>query len=212
MIKLLISDIGGTLVKTDDAIIVAIEKVFKKLKIPYGDKNNVLEVFGVSLYDYILAYLPEKHKDKIDLCYGEFLRIYPDMVIDLLTVFKHIDLTLDYIKNKGIKIAILSCMTKYQVEKNLSLLKFQEFDEVFSIENYKFKRPEPIGLQMIMEELGVEPEETIYVGDTVNDILMAKNAGCISIAVKSGLQDNLKLKQAKPDYLIKEFQDLRKLI
>jgi len=205
MIKLIITDVGGVLVKTDEAIIKSIEEVFRENNIPPGSREGLLSAFGTSIFDYIKSYLPEKYKDRAEFCYKEFKKIYPSRAKQLMRVFPDIDTTLNLIKEKGIKIAVLSCMVRAEVLANLSLLQFKDFDVVFSLEDYGHKRPAPDGLSMIMKKLHVLPRETAYVGDTVNDIKMAKNAGVVSVAVKTGAQDNKKLERAQPDYLIENF-------
>ena len=212
MIKLIITDIGGVLVKTDEAILSCIEEVFRKNNIPPGSKQDLLKAFGVSIFDYIKSYLPKEHKDKAVFCYEEFKKIYPSKATQLMKVYSGVDETLFYLKKNGIKLCVLSCMIKHEVKTNLSLLNFKDFDLVFSLEDYNIKRPMPDGLNMIMKRVNVLPNETIYVGDTVNDIKMAKNAQVISVAVKTGLQSTEDLKKEHPDYLIDDFSKLKELI
>ncbi|MCX8061040.1 MAG: HAD family hydrolase [Anaerolineales bacterium] len=53
---------------------------------------------------------------------------------------------------------------------------------------------------------------TFMIGDAVSDILAAKEAGAVSIAVSWGHQDSQKLLQAQPDFLAERPQDLIKII
>lgn len=212
MVKLVITDIGGVLVKTDEAIIQCIEKVFSDNDIHFGSRDDLLSAFGVSIYDYIKNYLPDEYKEKADFYYEEFKKIYPAKATHLMKVFEGINETLSYLKEKGIMVAVLSCMIRNEVNVNLSLLDFIDFDLVFSLEDYGHKRPKPNGLEMIMKKLGVSKEETIYVGDTVNDVKMAKNAGVFSVAVKTGAQSNSDLEREHPDYFFDDFTDLKDVI
>jgi len=212
MIKLIITDIGGVLVKTDESIIKCIEDVFQENNIPSGSKENLFSAFGVSIFDYIKNYLPKNYKNKAKFCYEEFKKIYPLKVVHLMKIFPKINETLSQISRKGIKICVLSCMIKDEVKTNLSLLKFKNFKIIFSLEDYGHKRPLPNGLNMIMKKLNTLPAETIYVGDTINDIKMAKNAGVISVAVRTGAQNNKQLEKAHPDYLLDNFSKIIKIL
>lgn len=212
MIKLIITDIGGVLIKTDEAIITCIEHVFKEKNIPLGSKASLLQAFGASIYDYIYNYLPQEHKDKAQDCYKAFKEIYPQQALHLMHPYEGINETLHQLQKKGTRLAVLSCMIQQEVQANLSLLNFTNFDLIYSLEDYTHKRPDPKGLLEILQTLKVQPEETLYVGDTVNDIKMAKNAHIQSVAVRTGAQDNEQLQQAKPDYLLKSFKEIIKLI
>jgi HAD superfamily hydrolase (TIGR01549 family) len=209
--KLLITDIGGVLTKTDEAIISSIEKVFKNKNIKLGSKKNMLKTFGTSLYDYILNYLPKNKKHLVDECYAEFKKIYPQTVIKKIKVFRDVDNTLNKLHKKGIKIAVLSCMVKEEVQINLNKLKFKNFDIVFSLEDYNKKRPQPEGLLKIIKKLKLNSSDCVYIGDTPNDVLMAKNAKITSVAITTGIIKKEELKKHNPDFIINDFSEILNL-
>ena len=47
-------------------------------------------------------------------------------------------------------------------------------------------KPHPRMLHELMSEFGVAPERMLMVGDTTHDLLLARNAGCASVAVSYG--------------------------
>ena len=47
-------------------------------------------------------------------------------------------------------------------------------------------KPNPLMLQELMSEFGVEPEQVLMIGDTTHDLEMAVNAGCASLGVSYG--------------------------
>ena len=69
----------------------------------------------------------------------------------------------------------------------------------------KNKKPHPEGLLLIAKKLAVRPQEMLYIGDSAHDILAAKNAGCKSAAVLTGMGLKNVLGKEKPDFI---FQDL----
>jgi phosphoglycolate phosphatase len=50
-------------------------------------------------------------------------------------------------------------------------------------------KPHPLMLHELMQELGVAAGRTLMVGDTSHDLLMARNAGCASVAVSYGAHE-----------------------
>ncbi len=50
-------------------------------------------------------------------------------------------------------------------------------------------KPNPLMLQELMHEFGVEPERTLMIGDTTHDLQMALNAGCASVGVSYGAHE-----------------------
>ncbi len=66
------------------------------------------------------------------------------------------------------------------------------------------------GLRELMKRSGVtNPQNALYVGDTVYDIQHAKEAGVVSVAVCEGFHDKMRLSAENPDLI---FDDLRGLI
>ncbi len=213
-IDLIITDIGGVLIKTDEAIISCIKKVALEKGIPEGSVENIYDVFGISIKDYVRAYLPDGYKDRTDECYREYEKIYPFEVMHLLKPFEGIDQTLYELEKLGYRLAVFSCMRRKSVDANLSQLKFDRFLKTFSIDDCgeEHKRPDPYGLLKLMELLGAKATETMYVGDSPADIQMAKKAGVISVAVRTGALDDKYLERENPDYMIDSFADIPRRI
>lgn len=63
-------------------------------------------------------------------------------------------------------------------------------------------KPAPDGALEIANELGLSPEECIFVGDTYVDITTGKNAGMKTIGVLWGFRDEEELKNAGADYIV----------
>jgi phosphoglycolate phosphatase len=81
------------------------------------------------------------------------------------------------------------------------------FFQVYGGNSFHTKKPDPAGVQALLEESGAEPEETIIIGDSDIDILTARNAGIYSVGVTYGLAPHT-LEDAAPDVLIDKPQEL----
>jgi pyrophosphatase PpaX len=78
------------------------------------------------------------------------------------------------------------------------------------IYNYK---PHPEGFLLAVKECGVQPEETIMVGDTVVGIQTGKNSGAMAtIALTHGSGTREDLIAEKPDYLANDLNSVTKII
>ena len=63
-----------------------------------------------------------------------------------------------------------------------------------------------------MKELGVAPEDAVYVGDSEVDILTAKNAGIDAISVDWGLKTREFLIEHNAPVIVSSAEELEKLI
>ena len=67
-------------------------------------------------------------------------------------------------------------------------------------------------IKEVVENYNLNPEETLYVGDTSGDIDAGKEAGVKTMAVNWGIQCEEKLKEAEPDYFFERVMDVRNLL
>jgi phosphoglycolate phosphatase-like HAD superfamily hydrolase len=63
-------------------------------------------------------------------------------------------------------------------------------------------KPDPAGLLLCAERLGIEPAEAVYVGDTPLDVRASLAAGMGAIATLTGAADCAMLSAAGPHHLI----------
>lgn len=70
------------------------------------------------------------------------------------------------------------------------------------------KKPHPAPLQLALKRLRRSPEHCVYVGDTAEDIEMARRAGVRAIGVLGPFPTAARLRAAKPDVLLNSVQEL----
>ena len=86
------------------------------------------------------------------------------------------------------------------------------FDSIMTEDRAGVRKPDPVTLRKVAEELGLSTEDLVFVGDTVTDIECGKNAGCPTIAVTWGTNSKEDLKSAEPDYLVDSWEELHALL
>jgi phosphoglycolate phosphatase-like HAD superfamily hydrolase len=212
-VDLIVTDLGGTLVKTDEAIMVAVRRAAGELRIPEGYADPVYDVFGTSIWEYIHAYLPEGHKDRTDDCHKRFWQLFPHEVLAQITPFAGIEGALHDLKRRGVRLAVLSGLRLEAIEDVLSTLSFQDWDAVRSCMMYSTQAGDSraLGIMALVNEFGVATGRTIYIGDTDHDVRQAKKAGVVSAVVKTGGQAVKylhKIEAQNPRYLLDSFADL----
>jgi HAD superfamily hydrolase (TIGR01509 family) len=74
------------------------------------------------------------------------------------------------------------------------------------------KKPHPAPLRMALLKMKLEPEVCVYVGDTPEDLQMARAAGMKAVAVLGPFPTEKRLRAANPEFLLKKLQDLPKLL
>lgn len=110
---------------------------------------------------------------------------------------------LQTLKQNGIRLAVLSNKPHAQTVKVVKEI-FGDgvFDYVSGQQEGMKRKPAPDGVWHIMEVLGAEASQCLYVGDSEVDIETGKNAGLKTISVTWGFRSEEELKKAKAEIMI----------
>jgi HAD superfamily hydrolase (TIGR01549 family) len=74
------------------------------------------------------------------------------------------------------------------------------------------KKPHPAPLRKALQQMKMESDDCVYVGDTPEDLEMARAAGVRAIAILGPFPTEKRLRAAQPEFLLKELGDLPPLL
>lgn len=80
------------------------------------------------------------------------------------------------------------------------------------IENQEMTKPHPHMLEVIMKEQGVNPSETVFIGDAKTDVQMAQNAKVTPIVVLSGHLNRKEAEELGVSYIIDDITKLETVL
>lgn len=209
--KLLIFDWDGTLVDSRHAVINSIQVAAKKLGCKPPSADSISIVCGLTLRDMADELVPGVDYEKFADCYHEnYARCHgASLFCDVLPALKDL-------YAKGYLMAIATNKVRSSLMELLKTLKLENFFMTMRCGDDRFIKPNPAVILSILEELSVEPSETLIIGDSVCDMLVAQGAGVGAIAVAYGantkheaLQELLVL---KPKGSINSFSELRNFL
>jgi phosphoglycolate phosphatase len=86
------------------------------------------------------------------------------------------------------------------------------FAIVCHADNVMAHKPDPTGLQQIMQTLHISPAHTLMVGDGLPDIEVAKAAGTRSVALLQGNTGEAELRRVHPDWMVATFAEFTTLL
>jgi phosphoglycolate phosphatase len=209
MIKFLFFDFDGTI---SDAHNLAFKTLVKTLD-EYGfkaSKKKLLKLLGSKLEEIFKALrLNAGHLDNVRRrFYRHFKKGAKNGEIKLCVSVK----PLYELKKEGYKLIVISNSETSFIKTSIKKLKIPKlFKRVYGAE--KFRTKDKI-LKKLFKKYKIEPAEALYIGDRFSDIEYARKAGCLGIAIhnKCSWSDRKTIIKEKPDYIIKDFTDLKKLL
>lgn len=70
------------------------------------------------------------------------------------------------------------------------------------------KKPHPEPLRLALRQMELEPASCVYVGDSPQDVEMARSAGVLAIGVLGPFPTERRLRAARPEFLIRSLGEL----
>ncbi|MGI5945771.1 MAG: HAD family hydrolase [Lachnospiraceae bacterium] len=211
MYKCCIFDLDGTLLNTIKALQKATNLTMERFGLGPLSEDQIQSIVGDG-YKMQMKRALKLCGDKDLVHYEEALPAYMEIFgkhcMYQVAPYDGILQLLQAIKERRIKAAVFSNKPHVQTVENITgIFGSGMFDLVRGQQEGVPKKPDPAGVYLIMEELGVTPGECLYFGDTGTDMQTGKNAGLDTVGVLWGFRKREELELFSPEYLIETPQE-----
>ena len=201
-IRAVLFDWDGTLLNSYEADLRAYLSMFHALGINWTERELALHYSPNWLRVYRAAELPRAKWIEADRLWT---RAYKLEKPPLLAGARHIVRVLARKFNLG----IVTSGNRPRVRRQLREFQLVNyFSACVCSEDASQRKPHPAPLQLALKRLRRAPEHCVYVGDTAEDIEMARRAGVRAIGVLGPFPTAARLRAAKPEVLLNSVQEL----
>ena len=209
-ISLFVYDFDGTLVDTFADIANSVNLALAEMNIQSLSRETIRRNIGSGVVNLMSRSLEGSGCDDIEMAVSFFQKHYNNHLLDQTKLYPNGREVVEHFSKK--KNAILSNKPISFVEKILTELNFLSlFDSVLGGDSLSERKPNPMGLQLLMTNLNCPVKEVLMIGDSAIDIETGKNAGVLTCGVTYGLGNPVSLHNSKPDYLIDNLSNLKSL-
>ena len=101
-------------------------------------------------------------------------------------IFPGLENLLRKMKAAGLRLAIATGKSRRGLDRVFAQTGVGDIFEATVTADESAGKPNPLMLQMLAEETGVDIHQMVMIGDTEHDLWLAKNAGCAAVAVSYG--------------------------
>jgi len=200
--KAILLDWDGTLLNSYAADSRAYLKMFRALGINWG-QSELEKHYSPNWHKvYRAAKLP-KHvwKEADNLWYQAYKNESPQLLAGARATIK--------LLAKNFILGIVTSGNRKRVSKQLQDFCLAEYFAVqICAEDATHRKPHPGPLKLALKKLKLKPEWCIYVGDTPEDIEMARRAKVRVFGVLGPFPTAAKVRAAKPDEMLRTIADL----
>lgn len=216
-IKLVIFDLDGTLIDSRLDLVHSVNAALRHIGRPELADDVIASYVGDGAPLLIQRALGGEALDEEIIQRGLqfFLSYYREHKLDHTTVYEGVKDALATIQRgpNGVprKMAVLSNKPVGPSRAIVEALGMGDFFmQVYGGNSFPTKKPDPLGACKLLEESGVQPEQTAIVGDSHVDVETGLNAGLWTVGVRYGFAPHT-LDGAPPDLLVDTPQELAEL-
>lgn len=187
MFDTFVFDFDLTLADSSKAILKCFRHTFAEFGFDIPDDTTIYNTIGLTLeqaFEVLAGVKDAETKKEMRVCYVK----KADEVMAAGTVFFPGAVSaLEKLKSKGFKVGIVSTKYRYRIVETFEKQGVSpDGVEIIGGEDVTAHKPDPSGLNMIIERLGSEREKVLYVGDSYIDAETAVNAGVSFGGVTTG--------------------------
>ncbi len=211
-------DLDGTLLETAPDLATAANRMLKEIGRPALDVDIIRDYVGNGIVRFVKRTLSGgMDSEPDDELFARALPVFEKHYAQVLSLttqpYPGVVDGLRAMRMRGFR---LTCLTNKASAFSLPLLRdtglLPFFEFVVSGDTLPRKKPDPMQLQHSCEKLGVKAKNLLLIGDSVNDTVAARAAGCPVFCVPYGYNGGKDVRTLAPDAVIARFADALPLI
>src|SRR6266436_6406441 len=185
-LQALLFDLDGTLIDSKRDLVQSVNATLRELGRAELAEDVVASYVGSGapiLISRALGGAPQP--DELERALKFFLGHYEEHKLDFTKEYPGVRETLEQLR--GVPMAVLTnkpVNISVRIMEGLGLAQF--FRAIYGGNSFATKKPDPLGANTILAELGIAAAQAAMVGDSEVDVQTARNAGMISAIVNFG--------------------------
>lgn len=189
MLQAVIFDLDGTLLDTEPDFTHVLNRQLEQHGWPVVEPATVRRFVSAGAVSIVRqGFGLDEGDERIQPLLQEFLDMYSRQIpATCAALFDDIDLLIASLVENGVVWGVMT--NKHRRFSEPLLAKFENFATSGALvcpDDVGVGKPDPAGILLACQQLGIAPQHAVYVGDHPRDIEAARNAGMQSVAVRWG--------------------------
>jgi len=204
-------DLDGTLIDSIELILNSARHAFRDWGSRAPSDAEWLTGVGIPLATMFRRYArDEAEVDALIATYREYQLEHHDR---LTRCYDRVVETVDFLRAAGHPCAVVTSKAGWLAKRGLDHVGLgAHFDVIIGCDSCERHKPDPEPVRLALSRLGYEPDEAVFVGDSVHDILAGNAASVATIAALWGPFNREDLAAAQPRHYLDRIEDLPRLV
>ena len=209
-IRGVIFDLDGTLIEAYEAIYLGLEEAFQSLGKPLFPLKDVVKHLRVDLEATLAPFFTREETARV---IPVIRKKYEEVYLEKTHFLDGAKELLETLYGQGIGLAVASNKFGRFSRGALSHLGVAgQFKSILGAGDGLRNKPFPDMIKASLKEMGLPPEEAVFVGDSIEDIEAGKQAGVDVYALATGIHSKTELKHAHPGRVLRNLAELLSIV
>ncbi len=210
-IRTVLFDLDGTLIDSVRLILDSYHHTLATHGLPARSDEEWLRGVGTPLTTQFAEWRDDQGTvEAMIATYREYNLKHHDRMV---TVYPGIVDAVRGIRETGARTGLVTSKNRLGALRGLTLVRLEAMmDVMVCADEVTNPKPHPEPVEKAMALLGADPATTVYVGDSIHDMLSGRAAGVHTVAVLWGPFGRSHLEGAKPDYWVETPGELVELV
>lgn len=207
----LLTDLDGTLIRSEDAICEALALSFAEVGARVPAKEEILAMFGLPVEEMLIALggVDRSEEARIARFIAAYKRWYPERMRLGATRIANAKETVDSIAAAGYPVCLITSERRSNAQFILETLALSgAVRRMITRDDALQFKPNPEPILLASRLVGCAVEDCVYVGESPYDIQAGRAAGVTVAAVASGGYSAESLIACQPDLLLQDISEL----
>ena len=209
-IDLMVFDLDGTLISSGKDLAAAVNFTLRKIGLPLKHEREIIGFVGDGVRKLIERAVGSARERDVEKALAIFSEYYEEHLLDTTSLYPGVA---DMLNNFSDKTKVILTNKRYKYTLTIIRgLKVEEcFADVIGADTFPYQKPDARLIDHLLHRYGVAKSRAVMIGDGINDILLAKNSGILSVACLHGLGKKEELVAAQADYYCKRITEINSL-
>ena len=186
-LRLVVFDWDGTLIDSEGRIVASMQAAINAVGLPSRPRSALSNVIGLGLREALADLYPDQDEARLTALVEAYRHQFVDANPVPMQAFEGARESLEWLLDKDLLLAVATGKARHGLERAFDESGFRHFFQHSRCADEAASKPDPQMLQQLMQRFGVEPRQTLMIGDTEYDMEMAARAGSHALAVGYGV-------------------------
>ena len=216
--EMVLIDVDGTLVDSVPDLAWCVDAMMREMGLEERGEERVRHWVGNGVERLVKrSLINELNGEPDEALFAKALPIFEALYAENTSkrscLYEGVNEALEFLKTTGVRIG---CVTNKASQFTLPILKdlgiIDYFETVLCGDQVERKKPDPQPLLMSAEKLGVNPQSSMMLGDSMSDVKAARAAGFSIICMSYGYNHGEDIRDYNPDAVVDSMAEIKNIV